>query len=73
LDRKAKAPETAEIKLKNKIIETLRLSGELNEYQIFDNLNLPDSLNNLKILRGMQDQGLLNQLASGKFTLKSNG
>jgi ATP-dependent DNA helicase RecQ len=72
-DRKAKAPETAEIKLKNKIIETLRLSGELTEHQIFDNLNLPDSLKNLKILRGMQDQGLLNQLASGKFILKSNG
>lgn len=71
-DRKAKAPETAEIKLKNKIIETLRLFGELTEHQIFDNLHLPDSLKNLKILRGMQDQGLVNQLTSGKFILKSN-
>jgi ATP-dependent DNA helicase RecQ len=72
-DRKSKSPETVEIKLKNKIVETLTNHRELTERQVFDSLNLPASEKNLKILRMMEDEGTVNQLASGKFTLVSNG
>ncbi|WP_075350549.1 RecQ family ATP-dependent DNA helicase [Algoriphagus marinus] len=72
-DRKSKSPETVEIKLKNKIVETLTNHRELTERQVFDSLNLPASEKNLKILRLMEDEGTVNQLASGKFTLTTNG
>ncbi|MDG1276942.1 MAG: RecQ family ATP-dependent DNA helicase [Algoriphagus sp.] len=72
-DRKSKSPETVEIKLKNKIVETLTNHRELTERQVFDTLNLPASEKNLKILRLMEDEGIVNQLASGKFTLVTNG
>ncbi len=72
-ERKSKSPETSEIKLKNRIIETLANHRELTERQVFEQLNLPTSEKNLKILRKLEDEGLILQHASGRFTIATNG
>ncbi|MEP0711416.1 ATP-dependent DNA helicase RecQ [Algoriphagus sp.] len=72
LQRKAKQPETAETKLRNKILETLSEAGELTERQLFETIRLPLAEKNLRVLRILQDQGYITLLASGCYTIISH-
>jgi len=67
-NKKAKDPESVEIKLKNRILETLKEVGELTEKELLDRLRVPGSDKNLQLLRFLHDQGHLIITNSGKYT-----
>lgn len=72
-DRKSKDPQGTENRLQTRILETLRLGGELTEHQLLDQLRLPASEKNLNFIRELLDHGLITLQQDGKFTIHHHG
>jgi len=72
-DKKAKVPETSDLKLKKRILETLTLHQELTDRELFDQLRLPASEKNLQLLRKLVDERQVTQSPTGKLSITING
>lgn len=70
--RKNASPIATEEKLKKRIMETFKESVELTEEQLFAQLRLPASVQNLDFLRKLEDQGFITLLPNGKLTISGH-
>lgn len=70
--KKSQAPESHEDILRQKIIETLAESGRLSEKDLFTKLRKPGSDSNLRLLRQLIDQGIVNKSSDDSLSIKSH-
>ncbi|UZD24626.1 RecQ family ATP-dependent DNA helicase [Algoriphagus halophytocola] len=66
--RKNAHPNATEEKLKQKFLETLKANEGLTKEQLFAELRLPASAQNLGYLRKLEDQGFITLLPNGTLT-----
>ncbi|MDF2159039.1 ATP-dependent DNA helicase RecQ [Algoriphagus sp. CAU 1675] len=72
-DKKNSDPEKRAENLKSRILEALKVEGELTQQNLLEKLRLPSGEFTLGIIRGLIDSGLISLLPDGKLTIKNHG